>query len=67
MATPVRLQDGSVIDLDHIGYMNPQDKLDTIQAVLDRAYTDDADKWEADSGLCMDKIQTILSFMDPPN
>lgn len=64
MAARVQLPNGNVIDLDTIGYMSPSDKLDMIQAVLDRADADDADKWESDSTICVEKIQLILDFAE---
>lgn len=65
MIDPVQLPDGTVIDLRTVTAMSDQDKLLFIQAIVDRKFVDDADKYERDAQYSLEKIDTVLGFTSP--
>lgn len=65
MIDPVQLPDGTVIDLRTVTAMSDQDKLLFIQAIVDRKFADDADKYERDAQYSLEKIDTVLGFTSP--
>jgi hypothetical protein len=59
---PVRRADGTTVDIAAIPFMTDADKLKLIGDVLANAEAEDADKYEADKYMIIEKIETILTI-----
>jgi hypothetical protein len=60
MSTSVQLPSGRTVDMNRLRVpMTWQDKEFLIRYVIDRQQAEDRDKWEADTHVCLEKIDDI--------
>lgn len=62
MKSPIKRADGSTVDIDALASVSDTDRLAMIQDVIDRTFAEDADKWEGDANISLEKIETIINI-----